>query len=78
VREEQMRTDVAGELAQVLVIPGRLDAAEHPGDRAGVVPADAEPVAVGRLGPEPGVQALVDQRMDRVYITWVSRAGEPV
>src|SRR5512133_2650145 len=51
MREEQMRTDVPGELAQVLVIPGRLDAAEDPGDRCGVIPADAEPVPVGRLAP---------------------------
>jgi hypothetical protein len=65
VREEQVRLNVTCELAQVLVIPGRLDAAEDPGGRGGVVPADAEAVAVGRLGSEPGVQALVDQGMDR-------------
>jgi hypothetical protein len=65
VREEKVRTDVTRQLAQVLVVPGRLDAAEHPRDRAGVIPADAEPVAVGRLGPEPRMQALVDQRLDR-------------
>src|SRR5208283_806413 len=39
-----------------LVIPRRLDAAEDAGDRRGVIPADAESVAAGRLGPEPGVQ----------------------
>jgi hypothetical protein len=66
VRQEQVRTDVTGELAQVLVIPGRLDAAEDPGNRRGVIPADAEPVAVGRLGSQPGMQPPVDQRMDRV------------
>ena len=41
------------ELAQVLVIPRRLDAAEDTGDRRGVIPTDAESFAVGRLGPEP-------------------------
>jgi len=65
VREEQVRTHVTRELAQVLVIPRRLDAAKDPWGRRGVIPADAEPIAVGRLGPEPGVQALVDQRVDR-------------
>ena len=33
VREEQVRADVTRELAQVLIIPGRLDAAED--SRAG-------------------------------------------
>ena len=66
VGEEQRRAHVTRELAQVLVIPGRPDAAEHPGHGRGVIPADAESVAVGRLSPEPGVQALVDQRMGRV------------
>jgi hypothetical protein len=65
VREEQVRADVTRELAQVLVIPGRLDAAEDPRSRRGVIPADTEPVAVGRLGPQLGVQALVNQRMNR-------------
>ena len=53
------RADVACELAQVLVVPGWFDACRR---RAcpGAVPADAKPVAVGGLGPEPRVQALVD------------------
>jgi hypothetical protein len=61
VGEEQTRTNVAGKLAQVQVIPRRFNAAEQPGGRGGVVPADAETVAVGCLGSQPGVQALVDQ-----------------
>jgi hypothetical protein len=40
---------------------------------ARVVPADAKAVAAGRLGAEPGVQALVDQRVDGVYSTCVSK-----
>ena len=46
--------------------------------RRGVVPADPEPVAVGRLGPQLGVQALVNQRMDRGVEHLVSKTGEPV
>ncbi len=59
------------ELAQVLVIPRRLDAAEDAGDRRGVIPADAESVAVGRLGPSLECRlwsisewTWVDQRVD--------------
>jgi hypothetical protein len=78
MRDEQRRAHVTRDLAQVLVIPGRLDAPEHPGGRRGVVPADAKAFAVGRLGAEPGVQAPVDQRADGVYSTCVSRIGEPV
>jgi hypothetical protein len=50
---------------------------KHPEEQRGVVPADAKVVAVGRLGAEPGVQALVDPRVDREYSTYVSRTGEP-
>jgi hypothetical protein len=57
---------------------GRSRVMKHPGEQRGVVPADAKVVAVGRLGAEPGVQALVDQRVDGLYSTCVSRIGEPV
>jgi len=63
VREEDRSDDVAGELAQVAVVPGGLDAVE---DRRGIlvaVPADPEAVAIGLLGAEPRVQALNDQRI---------------
>ena len=43
---------------------GRSRVMKTPGEQRGVVPADAKAVAVGRLGVEPGVQALVDQRVD--------------
>src|SRR5215211_387143 len=64
VREEERRGDVAGDLAQVAVVPGRLDAPE---DRrcigVCVVPADAEAVAVGGLDSEAGVETLVYEGM---------------
>ena len=46
------------------------------------VPADAEPVTVGRLDAQPGVQALVDQGVRRLVEDGVeqdgrSRVGEP-
>jgi hypothetical protein len=63
VREDESRADVPGKLAQVAVVPGRLDALEDAGLPALSVPADAEAVAVGRLGAEPGVEALIDQRV---------------
>ena len=61
--EEQRGADVAGELAQVRVVPRRLDAMKHPRGVRGAVPPDTEPIAVGRLGPEPRVQALVNERV---------------
>src|SRR3954452_13445871 len=63
MREEQRGTDVAGKLAQVAVVPGRLGAVEHARRVRGAVPTDAEPVAVGGLGPEPRVQALGHERV---------------
>jgi len=63
VREDERRDDVTGELAQVAVVPGGLDAVE---DRRSVllaVPADPEAVAVCLLGAQPRVQALNDERV---------------
>jgi hypothetical protein len=65
MREEVTRADVPRQLAEVLVVPRGLDAAEHPGSGLLVIPADAEAITVGSLGPEPGMQALVDQRVNR-------------
>jgi hypothetical protein len=39
--------------------------AEKAGGQRGVIPADAESVAVRRLGAKFGMQAVVDQRIDR-------------
>src|SRR3954447_22494378 len=62
MREEQRGTDVAGKLTKVAVVPGRFGAVEDAGSVGGAVPTDPEPVAVGRLGPEPRAQALGDER----------------
>ena len=71
MREEQRRADVAGELAQVVVVPGRFGAAEDARRVGGAVPTDAEPVAVGRLGPELRGQALVRRA------SWAPRRAPP-
>src|SRR5271166_7068966 len=63
MRKEMTGGDMRCQLTEILVIPRRLDAPEHPGRRRVVIPAYAESVAVGRLGTERRVQALVDQRM---------------
>src|SRR5918993_2137093 len=62
VRQKERRLDVAGDFAQIAVVPSRLDAPED-GRRAGVrtVPADPEAVPVGGLDAEAGVETLVDQ-----------------
>jgi hypothetical protein len=41
------------------------------------VPADAEAVTVGREAREPGVQALVDDRVDRSNSSSAARTGSP-
>ncbi len=49
-----------GKLAQIRVIPRRFDAVVDARAVGGAIPADAEPVAVRGLRPQPQVQALVD------------------
>ena len=61
MREEMPRGDMAGELAEILVVPRRLDTPEHTRRRRPVIPGDAESIAVGWLGTERRVQALVYQ-----------------
>jgi hypothetical protein len=46
MREEQGGTDVAGELAEVVVVPGRFGAVEETRRVGGAIPTDAEPVAI--------------------------------
>jgi hypothetical protein len=62
VREEDGRLDVACNLTQVAVVPGRLDAVED-GRAFGIlaVPADSETVPVSGLDAETCVEALVDE-----------------
>jgi hypothetical protein len=62
VGQEQWRLDVGGDLSQVSVVPGRLDASENGGGLAiRVIPADPEAVAVGGIDAQAGVAALVDE-----------------
>jgi hypothetical protein len=81
VGEEEMRLDVTGDLAQVAIVPRRLDASEH--TRAvRAVPADAEAVAVRGLGTHARREALLDQRMLRavqhlVHLDRLSVVREP-
>ena len=78
VREEEVRLDMAGELAQVAVVPGRLHALEDPrlaGDR---VPADAESIPVRRLGSHARAEALLDQGVLRPEQDLVHPDGLPV
>jgi hypothetical protein len=62
VREEEWQIDVASDLAQIAVVPGRLDASEDSGC-FGVcaVLSDAEAVPVSGLDAEACVEALIDQ-----------------
>ena len=64
MREEQMRADVAAEMAQVLVRPGRPHLAIEPGlGVLRVVPAEPEAVAIGRGVALQRAHALHDERM---------------
>ena len=79
VREEQRRLDVGGELAQVRVAPRGRDGVVDARAVAGAVPAQAEAVAVGRLGAHARVQALVDDPVLRLEQQLVDqhRLSEP-
>src|SRR5215208_5794971 len=65
VGKQNRRANLARELAEILVIPRRLDVLEQRRSRAVAVPPDAETVAVGGGGTHTRVQALVDQRVRR-------------
>src|SRR5206468_12182805 len=54
------------QLAQVPVVPGRLDAVKQRRRLDGAVPADTEPVPVRRLGSELRMKALVDEGVGRL------------
>src|SRR5829696_7001109 len=62
VRQKERRLDVAGDFAQIAVVPSQLDTPED-GRCVGVcvVPADTEAVPVGGLDSEAGVETLVNQ-----------------
>ena len=61
VRKHDARPDVAGELTQVAIVPGRPNAVEEGRRVLFAVPTDAEPVSVRLLGSQLRMQALDDQ-----------------
>src|SRR5215216_5423768 len=67
VGEEQRRVYVARDLAQVSVVPGRLDASEDGGALAiRVIPSDPEAVAVCGIDAQASMAALVDEGVLRL------------
>ena len=77
VGEDEAGANVARQLAEVLFVPGWLDALEERGRVALPVPADAEAVTVRRLHAELRVEALVDQRVDRRVEQPLEEDGSP-
>jgi hypothetical protein len=63
--EHQRCRDLAGDLAQVAVVPGGMDTLEHRRFGALAIPTDAEAVTIRRRRTESGMQTLVDQGVDR-------------
>ena len=63
--EKQSCADLFGKVAQIFVIPGRMDIAEHAGVGVIGIPANAKPVAIGDRPAALGAQALLDQRVLR-------------
>ena len=79
MREEQVRADVAAQIAEVLVRPGGAHLAIEA--RLGMisVPSETEPVAIGARGRLQGVNALRDQRMLRLrHIMFQSNRGPAI
>src|SRR4051812_31050854 len=65
VRKDDSGTDVARELSQVAVVPGRFGAVEDGRCTLRPVPSDSEPVPIRPLRSQLRVEALDDQRMLR-------------
>src|SRR5438552_1753936 len=61
VREDKPGGDMAGQLAQVAIVPGGLDAVEDGRCLLRAIPADAEAVAVRLLRAELRMKTLDDQ-----------------
>jgi hypothetical protein len=78
MREEQRRAHVTRDLAQVLVIPGRLDAPEHPGDGAASYQPTPKPSPLVVSAPSRECRLWSISEWTGVYSTCVSRIGEPV
>src|SRR4051812_31824176 len=77
MREEQRGTDVARDLAEVAVVPGRFGAVEDARRIGSAIPPHAEAVAVGRLGAEPRVEALTDERVGALVERLSDEHGGP-
>ncbi len=75
--EIEVRADVAAEIAQVLVRPGRAHLAIEAGLRMLAVPAEAEAVTVGGGGRFQRLDALHDQRMSGRGDVLFERDGLP-
>src|SRR5262249_46414188 len=74
--------DVARDLPQVAIVPGGLGAVEDPWRAFARVPADSEPVTVGRLCAHARLETLVDQGElalveDLVHPDRLTVVGEP-
>jgi hypothetical protein len=61
MREEQRAADLGGEFEQILITPGRNDAAKQRGLVASVIPAQAGPVTVGQCHVRGVAAALLNQ-----------------
>jgi hypothetical protein len=75
--EHQSRTYLPRQLAQIAIVPDGIDAFVERRLFALAVPADPETVAIGRMGPKPSMQALVDQRVLGLVEYRFSKIGLP-
>ena len=77
MREEQRRAHVTRDLAQVLVIPGRLDAPEHPGDSTASYQPTPKPSPLVVSAPSRECSLWSISKRTGVYSTCMSRMGSP-
>ena len=73
MRQEQWAADLGGKLEQVLIAPGRNDAAKQRRLGAVVIPAQPGPVTVGYRHVRGVPAALLDQRPLRVVQQFLGR-----
>jgi len=64
--QEERGLDLGGQMTEIVIVPGRLRVAIHPGEVSVAIPSHAETVAVGRGLARIGGKALVDQRVLRL------------
>ena len=77
VGEEEMRRDPSGELAQVPVVPGGMDAAVEPRGAAVVVPADPKPSPFVVVAPSLECRLWSIRERSRSRSSASSLIGEP-